>query len=494
MKFLELMKTKKAYFTVLILSSLYLFAYMMYGLIYKQFWYDEVAILGFMRTGVSFGEMVNYYLNIEASNLPLYQIIMYVIYNIFPPEKVFLLMPSVILTIVAVILIVNLADRLYGRTASYVVIMMAIFSTTVINRIGLLLRAYALMFFGTALCLYLLFKIKDDYNVKNIIKLTVALIVLVYSHYFGTLMFGVLFVLVFLYSVIGRKGFKRIIPFIISGCLYAPWFLMAMKTRVTDVDSFWIDAPGIKKVAGTIGYLLGGNVIACGIYAISFVVMAVLVIKRKQLFSIKSAIVFIPVLVIGIIFVYSNIGGSLYEDRYFIILLPEMLLTIGAFCQEMWNYFMTKKRGAIVIVLGFLVLIATDITSFVRCYGDTTAVYIRYSGAADYIKNNCNISDSDVLIITRDYCKIDEIVARGWYDYYLYRRGYQAKNIEHYSNGYTIQTEIIDSYGDAINTVYVFAPEELTGYEGDNFEMTFSDNLFRLTEFKRKKGVDNSED
>lgn len=481
------LNNKKTFIIIIVLSILYLIAFMICGTYYKHFWYDEMATVGFMRTGVSFKEMIEYYLDIEASNLPLFQIIVSVFYHNLPATPLFVLLPTMIFTVAGVILLVILAERISGKMGAYSIIVLSIFSTTVINRMGLLYRTYSFMYFTTVLSLFFIEKIKDDYNIKNIIKLSISLILLVYSHYFGTLMFGMLFMAVFIYGIIKKKGLKRLIPFLIAGVLFAPWFLLAMRTRVASVDSFWIEAPKITKVLETIGFLLGGNIFACVVWAISFGTVFIILIKRREMFSFKGMVLLLPVLILGVIFIYSNIGGSLFEARYFIIILPELMLTIALFFQELWQAIYTKSFGLLIFILEVIVLVIVAVTELMRCHMDTFAEYVKYAGAAKYIIEQNDISNPDTLLITRDYSDVDEVVSLGWYDYYLYRQGYVASNLVVKSAGDFDQTEIIDSYGDKINKVYVFAPEELIGYNGNNFEETFFDNLFRLAVYERKE-------
>lgn len=482
----KITNNKKIFWIVVILGICVMLGMMLFGITNKEFWYDEMAIIGFMRSGTSFAQMVGYYLNIEASNLPLYQIIVSIFYKLFPPAELYVLIPSMLFTIVGVVLVVMLTDKMSGRIAAYTVLLLSVVSTTIITRMGILLRAYSLMFFGTIASLYCIFLIKENEKRLWYILETVSLFLLVYSHYFGTLMFGMLGVFTLLGCILKKCKLRCLIPYVIDSILFAPWFLLAMKTRVKTVDNFWIEKPSLKSVAETIGYLLGGNYIACALWGVASVVCMILFIKRKEYLSYKTVVVVLPVVVIGIIFVFSYVMGSLYENRYFIILLPEILLTIGMFFQEIVNKFKENKFGNLCIILEMVCIGIIMIGMFGRCYGDAGARYVRFAGAANYIVQEGDIENNNTLLVIRDYDAVDSVTSMGWYDYYLHRRGYDANNIEILTIDFV--AEVIDDYGDSIDKVYIFAPIDLAQYNEDRFEMIFQEYNLKLTVLERKKG------
>ena len=424
----------------------------------KEFWYDEMATLGFMKTGVSFKEMLHYYLTIEASNLPLYQIIVRAFYELLPATAFYVLLPSMIMTILGEFLLVRLTDKAFGRVAAYIVLLLSFFSTTFVNRMGLLLRAYSLMFLASIFTFTMIYKLCKSDKVSDYVLFTLVLLLLVYSHYFGCLLFGMLGLGTFLLALIKKVSWKQLLPYFIAGLLFLPWFLLAMKTRVTGVDDFWIAPPTVKNVIETIGYLLGGNIIATFLWGLAFAFCLVMIIKSKSFFSFETLVVMIPMVIIATIFIYSHVGGSLYENRYFIVIAPYLLMTIGIFFQKIFELIHNKKLAVVVYVLSGIILLATFVLMVQRCVKDMNFQYDIYGGPARYIINQGDLEDEDVLLITRDYTDVDRITSMGWYDYFFERRGIKAAHVEFKDSGGGKQTELIESYGDIINKVYIIHP------------------------------------
>lgn len=481
-RFLE---NNKIYNVINLLAAILLFAVMCWGLIYKLFWYDEMATLGFMRSSVSFKDMINYYLTIEASNLPMNQIICWPVYRLLPASNFSALFPMMIMTAAGVYFLSKLADKVFGRVAAYVTIILSITSTTVVNRIGLLCRAYALMFFATVLVLYFIYEFQNKRDVKTGICLTASAILLEYSHYFGTLLFGILCLIAFIAFLLKKNTFKMLIPYVVAGVTFIPWFLAAMRTRVAKVDDFWIEAPKLKNVVETIGYLLGANVLMCLIWGLGFVVSIIVIVKKKEIISYKCMYVIMPVLVIGAMFVYSNIGGSLYENRYFIILLPELQITAAALFQHIYDGFKGKKGCTFIYAFSGIVILAVAIMLFERCHYGVTVQYDRYVFPASYIIDENDIASESTLLAISDYTDVDVTASLGWYDFYLCKRGYEAANLEADTGG--IDEDILEPYGGKIDKIYCMAPVEEVDLEDDSFEMVYQDDVYKLTVFERKK-------
>ena len=81
---------------------LLLFAYLIKAVGWKEFWYDEVATIGYVRSGLSLWDVLHYYQTIEVTNLPLYAVIEYFFYHFFPPEDIWLLLPGILMTLAGV--------------------------------------------------------------------------------------------------------------------------------------------------------------------------------------------------------------------------------------------------------------------------------------------------------------------------------------------------------------------------------------------------------
>ena len=77
--------------------------FLVYGSMAKEFWYDEMAMVGFVCGDTTIPELLHTYLTKEASNLPLYALLLWPIYHIMPAREYCLLSLSVLLTVGATV-------------------------------------------------------------------------------------------------------------------------------------------------------------------------------------------------------------------------------------------------------------------------------------------------------------------------------------------------------------------------------------------------------
>ena len=459
---------------------LLLFAYLIKAVGWKEFWYDEVATIGYVRNGLSLWDVLHYYQTIEVTNLPLYAVIEYFFYHFFPPEDIWLLLPGILMTLAGVALLVRLADKVGGRRMAYVVLLMSVLSTTVINRMALELRAYALLFLASVLVLSCLYQYKDKFSTGGLITTSVAMIILAYSHYFGILFLAVLGIGVLVDIIKNKKGWKRFLPFLIAAGAFLPWFYMAMKNSRINTGEFWIAPPGIKELLETVGYLLGGNYLLCVLYGIGFLWLLYDIFKSKQLFSFQTVYALAGPVVMAVVFIYSrwiNPAGGLYENRYFLVILPCVLLTTAYGVERLVTVFQGKV-GKIISVVMLLYFTAACLLLGRRSLMDSRGQYARYSYAADYIISENELAKDDVLLICSSYDDVGQVVLEGWYDYYLLRRGFVAEN---FRMGKENSLDRLLADEKEYRKIYVVGDTDRITYEGDIYKIVLQDFFFKLT-------------
>lgn len=485
-------KTDTVFLSISAVSLFLLLIYMIWAAGLKEFWYDEVATIGFVRSSLSLGDVLHYYQTIEVTNLPLYALIVYGFYHILPPENIWLLLPGILMTLAGIWLLVRLADRTIGRRAAYAALFMCLCSTTVINRIALEFRAYSLLFFAAVLVTDSFLRLKDRMDIKRLCIASGAMIILAFSHYFGVL-YLVLLGTGALICILGdRKKWKLILPFLVSAAAFFPWFITAMRASKVDTGSFWIIPPGWTELPETVGYLLGGNYLLCILYGIGFLWLLYDIVVLKQPALYRMIYVLTGPVMMAVIFIYSrwiNPGGGLYENRYFIAVLPCILLT-ASYGIERFMAVVGKKHRKIAygIAVGFLLVSCT--LGGIRSLSNSREQYARYSYAAEQMIMEEDLKDQDVLLVCISYDDVGEVVLEGWYDYYLFRKGYAASHLIMTQNNsldavLKDESEAYESNTPYFRKIYVVGDTDHIVYHGSDYTITVQDFFYKFTVLER---------
>ena len=459
-------------------------AFLVYGSTAKEFWYDEMAMVGFVCGDTTIPELLHTYLTKEASNLPLYALLLWPVYHIMPAREYCLLSLSVLLTVAATVFLSLFAKKRYGRIASIAIVVMSICSKTVCNRIGLELRAYSLMYFGVAFTLYMLLLLHEEANRRRYVFTTIAMCFLLFSHYFGVLLFAILGAGALFLVILRKKKFPYLIPFLISGALFTPWFVLTRCMTDVSASDFWIPRPAFMDVPKTVAYLLGGNPILTAAFGIAWICLLVSVVKEKQWVRVETVLLVVPVLIMGGVFVYSRYlsrGGGLYENRYFIAVLPLMLLVLAAALEK--GMALGKKNRWIMVIL--LPLLPALLWSGHRTHVDMVCQMRDASDPSYYILQQGDGNDADVRIVALSYDSIGDYRARGWGDFYIKRQGGITAEI-HYTRDPSMEELFAIYASEGIRRVYVMADKDYLEYADPDYERIELDDTRRLTVFERR--------
>ena len=487
-------KSDKAFLYINAGVFLLLFIYLFIAAGWKDFWYDEVALIGYIRSDLTLGDVLHYYQTIEATNTPLYAVIVYGFYHLFPPENIWILLPGILMMLFGVWKLVQLIDRTLGRNAAYAALIMCVSSTTIINRIALELRAYSLLFAASVLTIDCLLRLKDNVNGKNLFLTSLSMVILAYSHYFGVLYLLVLGAEIFIFMIFKKKDSRLMLPFIVAAFAFLPWFFVTMHVTKIDTSTFWIQPPGLLNLPETIGYLLGGSYLLCILYGVGFLWILYTIVHTGKWQQTDSAVadrfnlilyVLTGPIVMAAVFLYSrwiNPGGGLYENRYFIVILPCILITASYGMNQIMETG-NEKMKKVFTVSGIIFLIIVCVLGGRRSLSDSKEQYARYSHSAGQIIENGDIGDSDVLLICASYDDVGYAVLEGWYDYYLLRRGYAAANILMTGDG---SLDRILSDMDSYRKIYVVGDTDHITYEGEEYIITQQEEFYKFTVLERQ--------
>lgn len=410
----------------------------------QSFWADELLSIGFVRDGISLKEMMHTYLFVE-SNLPLYSFLLYFVYRIAPYGEQFLLIPSIIFCIGGIIVLSKLGEILSGKRGSLLITCLGCASNVLIWQGAWEARCYSLLFFLSALTLLTFVKKLMEPAKKNRILYGIALSLFLWTHWFACIL-AVFYGLVDIILILKKKQpVRNLISYIFGGIIFLPWFIISFVSKNDEFNSFWGTVPTWKNPVWTVLFYLSGRrtlwyvclltgiwICICFGYHLFFKNL-----RDSALIHIKAIAVAAIVWVIGIIFIYSryiNPEGSLYIERYFMVVAPHILVVtmlgfdyILTYSKKIIDYFGT---GNIVgkCILATIRLITVFILCYylVLCYKEEYIAIRKpfqpFREAADFLINDQKIWDEDTALVgSNKFCTLD-----GFINYYFERRGYEA--------------------------------------------------------------------
>lgn len=486
-KFFNKPLSDRAY-TIIILAGLAIMMLLFIRLSYeKEYWYDEMASIGYVASDVSITNVLDYYQTIEATNLPVYPIILYVFYHLFGSHIMSVCMPTALFTLAAIWFLTDLAKRWIGKRAGLIMLILCMFSTTMINRGAMTVRAYALMIFAAGAALSYLYRILK--GEKCYVRFSIVLALLVYSHYFGTLLCALLGIFVLALVLAKRMNKIALFPFLIAGLLFLPWFYITMVSTPVNVGSFWIDPPTMKKVFDALGFILGSSFALCGVFGITYIIALVKAIKLKFSDVFLDLVLALPAVIMGMIFVYSrfiNPSGGLFENRYFMVMIPACYLTItfgiDVILAKINLYKGKAKIGAFIILSVLVVATLIEMGYRIYEYGDVEQ-YARYSYSGRHIHDAGDVADDRVLVMALYQNEVGRICQEGWYDYYFRTKNKEAAHIEIIDAD--DMNDVILEYEDIVDKIYVFGDTEFLDADGTGFEETYQASFYNYTIYEK---------
>lgn len=392
----------------------------------RSLWYDDIYQIFFIYDR-SFGEMLDVVLKIDM-NPPLFHILSYIWIRIVPYGTAWLKLLSEIAVFFSIIVIGYAGKEAYGAKEGIVASVIMSTSTTVILFCGYSFRAYGYVLLFSSLLLLTYIRCRKNPSFKTRTLFFISVFLLAATHYFG--MFTCLLLGCFdLIRVIMKKESPKVfLPYIAAALLVLPWYFMHMTTLSQIAHSFWPDAPGFVSFAITVFYMCGQSVVCSIAFPLGIVGVIILICtKRADISNIQTLTsvicAFLPTVMLILIFIYSafiNPDGSVWVDRYFITLIPFVMLLSAKTSYNILLFlpyiFKNRERIASVVMTTVIVFLmsATCITvTIIYIYGDTE----EFEDTADEIMSQEDIYDSgNVLVFSTTQC------GRGWV-YYISRGG-----------------------------------------------------------------------
>lgn len=402
----------------------------------QSFWSDEMSTIGYIRSGTSLFDMIKGYMVVDAVNLPLYPLILYVVYRIVPYGEVYLLLPSIIFTISAIWIIGRIGYLCGDEDNELCAIGLGSVSYWLICRGAWDIRCYSLLILLSALTLYFYMRRMKEENSKNIVCYGICMLMLFYTHWFGSIMM-IFFAFYDLVLYIRKKITVRCIgSYLLAGGLFLPWCIgmLATTTRNLLGNNAASKPPTVESIEEVFIYLSGNSFLGKVILYWGIVVGIVCCLKNRKrgcdkLFLLLGSCSWL----IGVVYVYCayiNPSGSFFENKYFFVLLPQILLimsyglsttkrVIVSFISMRKKQFL-KVIELLFIFMGMLLYGRLAWSNCVECKAFSQEMRMPYRQCAEYLTEAGEIYEEDVLLVSAETSNLTE----AWYDYYFRKRGF----------------------------------------------------------------------
>lgn len=425
----------------------------------QSFAADEMSELGFIAKSNSLEDILMYFLTVEVTNLPLFALIAAAWYRIVPWGEQWLLLLCELFTAAGIFVICVTAKNLKDEAAGYFAAALCTISSTLILRCDMEYRCYSFLFLMIAVCLYLYVKRQKTGESKGIteeLKFGIAMTLLAYAHYFGPLIIVALFLsdLILLFNK--RLKLKFLIPYVMSGALLTPWFLLMLKFKQKSITDFWPSPPNLGSIPGMLRFVLSNDEPVYVLSLCAMIYVVVLAVRNLREKSVKwdfhyPLIVFLWVIwfiLLGV-FVYSsriNIYGSIWVDKYFISIIPFMVIIMSVFMSLLTEFFTKGEPGirqSVTAVICMFLVLYFGLGNFyhdVKEYIDVPAD--PYREAALYLKDTVGNGEEIPLLVPTE----DGAV-----------KGFQEFYIDHYGLGDRIR--VVSWYGSEAEDIVKNADE-----------------------------------
>lgn len=472
----------------------------------QSFWADEMSSIGFIRSGMSVGDMFEDYLKAE-NNLPLYSFLLYFIYRIVPYGEQFVLLPSIIGSVLGVLFLGLTARKLKGNTFGIIVVALGSASNSLLWQAAWEARCYGLVFFFSAVSLYFfVLKSLQDETMYRVLFAIVCFFFM-WTHWFASLVVVVYGVADLLMILSKRICWKNIFCYILGGCTLLLWMIAVFMNRNFTESDFWAVSPDWKNTVWTVLSLLSGRrllwyicLLTCGFIGVHFIPKLSRKKRKTDKLAPEEMSLFICVctiaFVIGCVFVYSkfiNPQGSMYVERYFTVILPHVLVITAYGIITLRDYFLLwvgkiAGKGSVYHVTGYIVngLVALLlIIELGLAYRDGYIAIHKpfedFRSAADYLIEDEKIWNEKALLTgSNKYCVMD-----GFVDFYFVKRGYkEPENIINGGRDVEQENRFYQNYRESgfeellsYDTIYVLC---IHMYVDDEFEEFLMENYEKV--------------
>ena len=425
---------------------------------YKSTWMDDSATMGIAAKNRSLGNVIETILKEESTTPPLYTITWHYFSKLIPVGAgaltLWARMLSIIANTIGFYVGAVVVRKGWNKYVGIIFEMLLITSNALIVNSGFAVRSYGFMILMSLFLLYIIIRrFEDGAESKNktTALYTVAILAICYTHYFGILTcFGFFLYECYLF-IKKRYTYKFIFSYIIAGAVYLPWLVVNyMITREQWGSVFWISPPNYSSIISILLWLSSSQELVILCLMLGFFITLYKVKENRVDISLNIALIITIAAEIAIVFIYSkyiNPKSSVWTNRYFLNLLPYILIIASFGLVNVVSFFVEdkiKKVSFVYAVLAFLIFVNSNVVFRVKG-GMEGMFYQPYREAAEYLLNQPDANSSDTLVL------ISSVYSTGW-DYYLshngkfeplsYKKNFDGVDIQKYKKVYLLDIHI----------------------------------------------------
>lgn len=312
-----------------------------------MFWGDELATISFTSQD-SLLETINCNLVSWDFTPPLFNIILWFLLKIIPQSlNTLYYIPQIFLAL-NVFVMGMIGRRLFNKPLGVIAAVVVATSASLVLCTGYEIRSYSLYLLGVscALLLYIEHLKRKEFSIKYAILMAIIFTVVLYSHYFGAMIVGILF-LADLWLIIKKKlSRKYLIPYFISSGAILLWLYLVFKNMNSSYTSGV--APTIIDVLNTISFFFSGAKLYIFIWLATVVWLFLHIKVFQENYLIKLEYYIVAISLIGVfsnvtvVFVFSQVK-AIYKNRYFVGLIPFAIIILLFGINKLADYLSQRK-------------------------------------------------------------------------------------------------------------------------------------------------------
>lgn len=420
MKIVPFIKENKWLLLILTLATFLRF----YKLDFQSVWLDEIHTINESNPSNSFSDIYKILL-IAEPHPPLYFYIIYILFNIFGYSVIVLKSFSAIIGIAGVLSIYFLGKEIGNKSIGLIASLF-----TAINQFHIYYsqegRMYSLLFFTTTVSFYFLLKFIKRPTYKHAIAHGFFAALMIYSHFFALFalfaQYIVFLCILFKKNKNLKKRFFKLC--FISGLTTLIFYIPSLNLFIesTKRTSIWIQMPENDIYIQIFKEFFGNyqvNYITFGLIIIVYLITFFLYRKnffQEENYTLKLLILLSWIIIVLIVpFVLSYINLPMIVSRYYINILPAIIILIAFGVDLIKNY--KIKIGLIVLITFFSLNSVFKINKYYSRISKT-----QFREVTQFIKNN-NLNNDPI------------VTSLGWYlPYFFDSQGQKIieKNLDDY--------------------------------------------------------------
>lgn len=397
----------------------------------QSFWSDEMSTIGYIRSEMSFWDIIKGYMLEDAVNLPLYQLILKVFYEIMPYGEIYLLIPSIVFLMAAIIVIAIVGYKCGNEDVAFFCVCFGTISGKVIQYAAWDIRCYALLILLLSVTLLFYVKRNEDESMKNIWLYGIFMLLLFFTHFYGAVVMLAFALSDLIFWMCKKINIKCIISYLLAGgCLLVYIIIMLMNTK-RGLSAHYAK-PGIDAVIKALEFMTGGRFLCMVLFLLGCIAIIVGIVKTEKSSSICKVLVFSCVWTMGTTFFIKN--GTFFNERYFMVLVPQAILIMSVSLDAIIKLIFKLsekylKRYSIwfkrIVVIGLVLYFGRyGYNNYQNCYEFHMDERMPYRQSAEFLVDRGDIYEEDTLLISAETCNLTE----AWFEYYFEKRGFALPN------------------------------------------------------------------